>query len=66
MATSGKSNSQMLLLGHEPIFKSAVASSGLTQDEAFVKLRQYHRENASRLNMAEMFNSDTERYSKYQ
>lgn len=63
-----KSNSQLLQLGHAAVLESErrTLPNGLTQDAAYQKLRTYHKENAARMSMVEMFSSDPERFKKYQ
>lgn len=39
--------------------------SSLNDDPAFIKLKDYHRENVSKINMAEMFKLDSNRFEKF-
>ena len=39
--------------------------SGLGQDPAFLKLKEYFDQNGSSLNIANMFKEDPERFSKF-
>ena len=65
---SGKSNSQLLHLGHQAVLESEArpVPGSLTQDAAFAKLRKYHQENAANLNLVDLFAKDSGRFDKYQ
>ena len=39
--------------------------SGLGQDPAFIKLKEYFDQNGSSLNIANMFKEDAQRFSKF-
>lgn len=62
------SNSQMLQQGHQAILTSEARSvdGSLTNDPTYQKLRQYHNQNAAKLNMSEMFASESNRFDKFQ
>ncbi|XP_017482484.1 PREDICTED: glucose-6-phosphate isomerase-like [Rhagoletis zephyria] len=64
---SGKSNSQLLHLGHQAVLESEArpVPGSLTQDAAFAKLRKYHQENAANLNLVDLFAKDSGRFDKY-
>ncbi|KAJ6221040.1 hypothetical protein RDWZM_006852 [Blomia tropicalis] len=61
------SNSQMLQQGHQAILTSEARSvdGSLTNDPTYQKLRQYHNQNAAKLNMSEMFASESNRFDKF-
>lgn len=68
-STSTLSNSQLLQLGHKAVVESEnrpVSAQALTNDAAYKKLRQYHDENAGKLNIVELFNKDADRFNKFQ
>lgn len=64
---AGKSNSQLLHLGHQGVLESEArpVEGSLTQNPVFSKLRKFHSENASNLNILDLFAKDPERFNKF-
>jgi len=64
--SSNKSSSQLLQLGHLAAAEAEKRpSDGLTADSAYQELRKYHNQNASQLNLVNLFAEDNKRFDKF-
>lgn len=63
---NNKSNSQMLQLGKKAALQVEKQNLvGLSSDPIYQKLREYHQQNAPKLNLHQMFKADSQRFSKF-
>lgn len=62
-----KTHTELLMTGAKGVVEcESKPGNLLTNDSAFKKLRNYHDQMASKLNLNELFSQDPERFKKFQ